>query len=167
MPFSTGERRHDALMRDLKPETFEDIAGILLVRTGVRFRVRRGASRPVRSNTIRLCDNLGNGVSGYQSRSCAPCGGCRFLWDRRTMCAARWGRKTEPFRVCELFIEGGVDEKGAEVPGALANGVPQSRRCSRISEPSQVTPNRRTLHRMSPRYMAVQYYVQSSSWRRS
>ena len=123
-------------MRDLKPETFEDIiAGISLFRPGPmdqipRYVAARHDPSKIKYDTplLKPILEVTYGVMVYQEqvmRTVRSVAG--FSMGQADNVRRAMGKKDEKLlqSLRTLFIEGGVDEKGAEVPGALANGVPR------------------------------------------
>jgi len=123
-------------MRDLKPETFEDIiAGISLFRPGPmeqipRYVEARHDPRKIKYDTPLLQPILEvtYGVMVYQEqvmRTVRSIAG--FSMGQADNVRRAMGKKNEKLlqSLRVLFIEGGVDEKGRKVPGAIANGVPR------------------------------------------
>ncbi len=121
-------------MRDLKPETFEDIiAGISLFRPGPmdqipRYVEARHDPSKIKYDTplLKPILEVTYGVMVYQEqvmRTVRAVAG--FSMGQADNVRRAMGKKNEELlqSLRTLFIEGGVDEKGAVVPGALANGV--------------------------------------------
>lgn len=130
---SPGMKR---FMRDLKPSTFEDIiAGISMYRPGpmdsiptyVAFKhnpssitYKTPLLEPILKNTY--------GVLIYQEQVmqiCQKIGG--FSLGQSDIVRRAMGKKNvdEMARQKEIFINGGLGEKGTKIVGAVANGVPK------------------------------------------
>lgn len=121
-------------MRDLRPETFEDIiAGISLFRPGPMDQIPRYVEARHDPSKIKYDApmlkpilEVTYGVMVYQEqvmRTVRSVAG--FSMGQADNVRRAMGKKNEAILqgLRTLFIEGGVDEKGTEVPGALANGV--------------------------------------------
>jgi DNA polymerase-3 subunit alpha len=123
-------------LKDLQPESFEDIiAGVSLFRPGPmdqipRYVAARHDAKKIRYDTPMLEPILKvtYGVIVYQEQV------IRIVRDLAGFSLAQadnvrraMGKKNEELLQSyrKLFIEGGADEKGAEVKGAIANGVPR------------------------------------------
>jgi len=134
--FQLEGSRMTQFMRELRPETFEDIiAGISLFRPGPmdqipRYVEARHDPRKIKYDTPLLEPILEvtYGVMVYQEqvmRTVRAVAG--FSMGQADNVRRAMGKKNETLlrSLRTLFIEGGVDEKGREVPGAIANGVPR------------------------------------------
>ncbi|MBQ7339242.1 MAG: DNA polymerase III subunit alpha [Clostridia bacterium] len=131
---SPGMKR---FMKDLKPSTFEDIiAGISMYRPGpmdsiptyVKFKhnpetitYKHPLLEPILKNTY--------GVLIYQEQVmqiCQKLGG--FSLGQSDIVRRAMGKKNvdEMNRQKQIFINGGISEKGTEIVGAVANGVPEN-----------------------------------------
>ena len=131
---SPGMKR---FMKDLKPSTFEDIiAGISMYRPGpmdsiptyVKFKhnpetitYKHPLLEPLLKNTY--------GVLIYQEQVmqiCQKLGG--FSLGQSDIVRRAMGKKNvdEMNRQKQIFINGGISEKGTKIVGAIANGVPEN-----------------------------------------
>ncbi len=123
-------------MRDLKPSTFEDIiAGISMYRPGPMDSIPTYVKYKHNPKLIRYKHELLEpilkatyGVLIYQEQVmqiCQKLGG--FSLGQSDIVRRAMGKKNadEMARQKKIFIDGGVSEKGDDIPGAIKNGVPE------------------------------------------
>lgn len=123
-------------MRDLKPSTFEDIiAGISMYRPGPMDSIPTYVKYKHNPKLIRYKHELLEpilkatyGVLIYQEQVmqiCQKLGG--FSLGQSDIVRRAMGKKNvdEMARQKKIFIDGGISEKGDEIPGAIKNGVPE------------------------------------------
>ena len=130
---SPGMKR---FMRDLRPSTFEDIiAGISMYRPGPMDSIPTYVKYKHNPETIRYKHPLLEpllkatyGVMIYQEQVmliCQKIGG--FSLGQSDIVRRAMGKKNveEMDRQKQIFIYGGISEKGDPIPGAIKNGVPE------------------------------------------